>query len=182
MRAFLSLPVPEPALTALVAVQSGLPTGRAVPEENLHLTLVFLGDVSEPTLAELDDLLSSTPLPQAEVRFTALGTFAEIERGLIFAAVEPAPGLVTLQAKLAHAARAAGVDLPRRRFRPHVTLMRANRQPKGPARNRMAAALGTPIDIPAFMATEAVLYRSTLGPGGARHDALAHYPLSPVSS
>ncbi|MFW5642021.1 MAG: RNA 2',3'-cyclic phosphodiesterase [Roseicyclus sp.] len=181
MRAFLALPVPEPALTALVVVQAGLPIGRAVPEENLHLTLVFLGEVSETALADLGEILSTTPLPQAELPFAGLGTFAEIERGLIFAAVEPAPALVALQAKAARAARAAGLDLPRRRFRPHVTLTRANRQPKGPARDRMAAALGTQVDIPAVTATEVVLYRSILAPGGARHDALAHYPLSPFS-
>jgi 2'-5' RNA ligase len=181
LRAFLALPVPEPTLSALVAAQSGLPVGRAVPEENLHLTLAFLGDAPEATLAELDEILSSAPLPQAEVRFAGLGTFAEIDRGLIFAAVEPAPALVTLQGKVAQAVRMAGVELPRRRFRPHVTLTRANRQPRGPARDRMADALGTPIAIPAFTASEVVLYRSTLGPGGARHDALARYPLSPVS-
>lgn len=181
MRAFLALPVPEPALTGLVAAQGGIPVGRAVPEDNLHLTLVFLGEVSEAVLEEIDAILSATPLPQAEVRFTGLGTFAEIERGLIFAAVEPAPSLVALQAKVARVARAAGLELKRRRFRPHVTLARANRQPKGPARDRMAAALGTPLDVPAFTATEVVLYRSTLGSGGARHDALARYPLSPFS-
>lgn len=179
MRAFLALPVPEPALTALVALQSALPVGRPVPEGNLHLTLAFLGDASEATLADLDEILSATPLPQAELRFTGLGTFAQIERGLIFAAVEPVPDLVSLQAKVARAVRMAGLDLPRKRFRPHVTLARANRQPKGPARDRMAAALGLPIDVPAVTAIEAVLYRSTLGPGGARHDALASYGLSP---
>jgi 2'-5' RNA ligase len=182
LRAFLALPVPEPALTALVAAQSELPTGRAVPEENLHLTMFFLGDLSEPALADLDEILSSTPLPHAELRFTGLGTFAEIERGLIFAAVEPSPDLVALQAKVARAVRMAGLDLPRRRFRPHVTLTRANRQPKGPARDRMAAVLGRPIDIPDVTATELILFRSTLSPHGARHDALARYPLSPLAS
>ena len=182
MRAFVALPVPEPALSALLAVQSRLPVGRAVPEENLHLTLAFLGEVTEAYLADLDDILSATPLPAAEVRFTRLDTFAEIDRGLLFAGVEPAARLAALEGKVARTVRMAGLDLPRRRFRPHVTLTRANRQPRGPARDRMAAALGMPVQIPAYTATEAILYRSTLGPGGARHDALAAYPLSPLAS
>lgn len=181
MRAFLALPMPEPAADALVDVQARLPFGRAVPEDNLHLTLVFLGETGEDILRDIDDLLSTTPLPAPKVRFGALGTFAEMERGLVFVTVAPDPGLLSLQSKVARIARGAGADLPRRRFRPHVTLMRANRQPKGPQRDRLAAALGTPVAIPGFVAEALVLYRSTLGSGGAQHDPLARYPLSPLA-
>jgi 2'-5' RNA ligase len=182
MRAFLALPIPEDTVAALVAAQGRLPFGRPVAEDNLHLTLAFLGDVNEAVLAEIDELLSGTPLPSAPVAFGGLGTFGEIERGLVFASIVPDPRLSALQSKVARVARMAGVDLPRRRFRPHVTLVRANRQPIGPARDRLAAALGTPIDIPAFVATDLVLYQSTLTPDGARHDALSHYPLFPISA
>ena len=182
MRAFLALPVPDATVDALVAIQALIPVGRPVPEENLHLTLAFLGDASEAILADLDEILSSTALPSATIAFGGLGTFGEMERGLVFAEVRPDPRLSALQSKVARIARMAGADLPRRRFRPHVTLVRANRQPMGPARDRLAAALGAPVDIPAFAATELVLYQSTLTPEGARHDALARYPLSPVSA
>jgi RNA 2',3'-cyclic 3'-phosphodiesterase len=99
--------------------------------------------------------------------------------GLVFATVLPDEGLTALQSKVERIARMAGADLPRRRFRPHVTLARSSRQPKGPARDRMAAALGMPVAIPGFTATEVVLYRSTLGAGGALHEPLETYPLSP---
>jgi 2'-5' RNA ligase len=179
MRAFLALPMPDDTAEAMLRIQSRLPTGRAVPEENLHLTLAFLGDVPEAVLAALDEELCATRLPAVRVAFGGLGTFAEMERGLVFAEVRADPDLATLQSRVERIARMVGADLPRRRFRPHVTLTRANRQPKGPARDRMAAALGTPVDIPGFTARELVLYRSTLGPDGARHDALAAYPLVP---
>jgi 2'-5' RNA ligase len=130
-------------------------------------------------LEALDDMLSATPLPAAHIGFGGLGTFGDMERGLVFAKVMAQPGLVALQAKVAQAARMAGTELPRRRFRPHVTLARANRQPTGPARDRLAAALGLRVDIPGFDASELVLFQSTLSSGGARHDPLAHYPLSP---
>ncbi|MFW5881302.1 MAG: RNA 2',3'-cyclic phosphodiesterase [Roseicyclus sp.] len=178
MRAFLAIPLPEETADALVEVQSRLPSGRAVPEENLHLTLAFLGDAGEDLLSEIDEALSSVRLPAAEIRFGGLDTFAEMDRGLVFVTVLPDEDLTTLQSKVERIARMAGADLPRRRFRPHVTLVRSNRQPRGIARDRMAAALGQPVDIPAFTATELVLYGSTLGSGGARHDALESYPLS----
>jgi len=181
MRAFLALPLPETTLAALVAAQDLVPVGRPVPEDNLHLTIAFLGEVSDAVLAELDDLLSATPLPTAQVEFDGLGTFGDMERGLVCAQVLPDAGLSALHAKVAQVARMAGADLPRRRFRPHVTLSRANRQPTGPARDRLAAALGKRVEIPGFAATELVLFRSTLSSAGARHDPLAHYPLSPLA-
>jgi 2'-5' RNA ligase len=182
MRAFLALPIPENTVAALIAVQGRVPVGRPVPEDNLHLTLAFLGDVGEAVLEALDDVLSATPLPTAHVAFGGLGTFGDMERGLVFAEVLADPGLTALQAKVAQVARMAGAELPRRRFRPHVTLARANRQPTGPARDRLAVALGTRLDIPGFEAGELVLYQSTLSPSGARHDPLAYYPLSPFAA
>lgn len=178
MRAFLALPLAPPAVTSLLSIQSSLPTGKPVPEENLHLTLAYLGEVPEDLLETLHDLLSAACLPAAEVAFTTLDTFAEMERGLTYAAVAPSEALTTLQAKVAHLARQAGAELPRRRFRPHVTLTRANKQPKGPARDRLAAAMGQQIDVPTFTARALNLYQSTLTPSGARHDILASYSLT----
>lgn len=178
MRAFVALPIPEATVAALIHLQSTLPTGRHVPEDNLHITLAYLGETSEDVLDTLHDFLQSARLPAPEVSFQDLGTFAEMERGLTFAAIATSDTLTALQAKVAQLARQAGADLPRRRFRPHVTLTRANRQPVGPARDRLAVAMGTPIDVPGFTAHALNLYHSTLTPVGARHDILASYPLS----
>lgn len=178
MRAFLALPLADAAIDALLRVQSGLPTGKPVPEDNLHLTLAYLGDIPEEVLEILHDLLCAACLPAPDIAFDALGTFAEMERGLTFAAVAPSDTLIALHAKTAHLARQAGVDLPRRRLRPHVTLTRANRQPKGPARDRLAAAMGTQIDVPGFTAQALNLYQSHLTPTGARYEVMASYPLA----
>lgn len=178
MRAFIALPLADPAIDALIRVQSTLPTGRPVPEDNLHLTLAYLGDTPEDVLEILHDLLGAARLPAPEIAFNGLGTFAEMERGLTFAAVTPNDTLTALQAKTAQLARQAGADLPRRRFRPHVTLTRANRQPKGPARDRLVAAISTPVEIPGFTARALTLYHSILTPNGARHEPLATHPLA----
>lgn len=117
-------------------------------------------------------------LRPAEIAFEGLGTFAEMERGLTFAEVTASGTLTALQAKVAQVARQAGADLPRRRFRPHVTLTRANKQPRGATRDRLAAAMGMPLAVPGFTAREMCLYQSTLTPAGARHEVLARYPLA----
>lgn len=178
MRAFLALPLPEPPLKALLLVQSTLPTGKHVSEDNLHLTLAYLGNVPESILETLHDLLDAARLPAPQISFNGIGTFAEMERGLTFVAVTSNDTLTALHAKTAQLARQAGADLPRRRFRPHVTLTRANRQPKGPARDRLAAAMSITPDIPGFTAHALNLYQSNLTPDGARHEVLATYPLA----
>jgi 2'-5' RNA ligase len=178
MRAFLALAIPDDTAAALVRLQGGLGFGRPVPEDNLHLTLAFLDDAPEAALADLHDLLSALRCPPVAIRFTGLDTFTEQDRGLIFAAVERSDALQALHDRVAGLCRAAGLDLPRRRFRPHVTLARANRRPEGRARDRLAAALGPVPDLPGFTARALTLYRSTLTPRGAIHEALADYPLT----
>ena len=100
-----------------------------------------------------------------------------MEQGLTFVGVTPNEALAALQTKVAQLARQAGATLPRRRFRPHVTLTRANKQPKGPARDRLAVAMGTVPEVPGFTARALNLYHSHLTPTGARHEVLSSYPL-----
>ena len=177
MRAFLAIDIPSDSAAALVRLQSGIPFGRPVPEENLHLTLAFLEDAPEPALEDLHDRLTALRNPPVDIRFTGLDSFTEAERGLIFAAVDRTEALQSLHDRIANLCRQSGLDLPRRRFRPHVTLMRANRRPDGTARDRLAASLGPRPDLPGFRATAVTLYQSSLTSRGALHDPLASYPL-----
>lgn len=177
MRAFLALDIPDETAVALARLQAGIPFGRPVPEDNLHLTLAFFEDAPEAALEDLHDLMTSLRARPVEIRFTGLDSFTEAERGLIFAGVDRTEPLQALHDRIASLCRQAGLDLPRRRFRPHVTLMRANRRPDGAGRDRLAASLGARPDLPCFTARAVTLYRSSLGPGGAIHDPLAAYPL-----
>lgn len=177
MRAFLAIPIPEDVAGDLIRLQSSVPFGRAVPEENLHLTLAFLEDAPEAALEDLHDLMTALRAGAVDIRFTGLDSFTEGARGLVFAAVERTEALQALHDRIASLCRAAGLDLPRRRFRPHVTLTRANRRPDGSARDRLAASLGPVPGLPGFTARAVTLYQSSLTPRGAVHDPLVVYPL-----
>jgi 2'-5' RNA ligase len=177
MRAFLAIAIPDDISATLIRVQSTLPFGRPVPEDNLHLTLAFFEDAPEPGLEDLHEMLMALRAQPVTIRFTSIDSFTEAERGLIFAAVDRTEPLQALHDRIASLCRQAGLDLPRRRFRPHVTLMRAGRRPDGATRDRLAASLGPRPDLPGFTARALTLYRSTLGPRGAIHDPLASYPL-----
>lgn len=57
IRALVALPLPESVRSALTVTQFLLPLPRPVPRQNLHVTLAFLGSLSEPDLGEVDAAL-----------------------------------------------------------------------------------------------------------------------------
>ncbi|MCA0997099.1 RNA 2',3'-cyclic phosphodiesterase [Alloyangia pacifica] len=190
MRCFLALPLPEALIAPLLAVQGAVPLGRAVPEENLHVTLAFLGEVAEADLRELDLELGGAALPGCFLQVAGLESFGGRAPKLLAVALRSDPGLLALQARVARACWAAGIELERRRFRPHVTLLRfgAGLRGDGIARLERAVAglagLTTEAETGAEIGAEAEelrLVASTLTPEGALYETLAAYPLPPPS-
>ncbi|MEM8732466.1 MAG: RNA 2',3'-cyclic phosphodiesterase [Pseudomonadota bacterium] len=181
MRAFVALDLPESWRDDLECLQVHLRTGRVVPAENLHLTLAFLGDVSEAVLEEIHESLDHVPKPGIRLRILGLDLFGSATAPrLVCAVVDDSQILRDLQSRVARLARSAGLDLERRRFRPHVTLARFGR-----------TARADPMALSAFLADHGGfhlpetrfhamgLYASTLRPDGAEYQALGIYPLAP---
>lgn len=179
MRAFIALPLPEDMAGRLAAAQAALPVGRATAPDSLHVTLCFLGDAPDPLLADLDLLLQNLRAPRPVLRVSGFGQIEARDQVLLAADLHPDPALVHIQARVETAARQAGCALPRRRFRPHVTLMRRRGRLRPNQADRLAAwiAAHAPPRLPPAEADEMTLYASHLGPHGAVHEPLASYPL-----
>lgn len=129
MRAFLALDLPEALRREVTWLQAGLEAGRPVEEDNLHLTLCFLGDISEPQARDVAEALAGLDAPPVELALRGVDLPGGRAPTLLWIGAEPSAALVALQAKCARLVRAAGVPLERRRFRPHVTLARFSRVP-----------------------------------------------------
>ena len=99
---------------------------------------------------------------------------------ILWLGLEDRGGLATLAAAVEEAARRAGFPAEERSFTPHLTLGRA----KGGkvAVQVVEAVRGWRPDTGEETLEEVVLYRSELGPAGARHEALARHPLAGGSS
>ncbi|MBK1636372.1 RNA 2',3'-cyclic phosphodiesterase [Rhodovulum adriaticum] len=178
IRAFVAIPLPDDIRAALVALQARLQVGRVLPPENLHLTLVFLGEVPDPLLEEVHLALSGVHAAPLTLRLAGLDMFGGARPRSIHARVVPDPALDHLQARVAQAARTAGVQVEARRFVPHVTLAYVNAARTGRARLARAVAGGAAFAAGPFQVHGFALYRSDLGRGPARHAELAQYPLS----
>jgi RNA 2',3'-cyclic 3'-phosphodiesterase len=180
IRAFAALSLPEALRFDLMLVQSGLPLPRPEAMENLHLTLVFLGEIPETTLADVDAAFAQLKAPAFDLTLAGLDMFGGAKARSVHAEVAESAALRHLQAKVETAVRGAGVAVRGRRYAPHVTLGRLpERFPDRPRLEAAVAARGSyrsaPVRIEDFR-----LFRSWLTPGGSIYDELAVYPLGPA--
>lgn len=178
MRAFVALDLPDGMCRPLTRLQAGLGVGRAVPEENLHLTLAFLDEVADGVAHVVAEGLAGARLPMVELGLSGLDLFGGRRPSVLFVGAQGA-GLDGLHDKVMRIAREAGVTLPRERFRPHVTLARFPRAmgAKDQARLGEFLSLNGTFALPPEPALAVTLYRSHLTHEVAHHEALATFPL-----
>ncbi|MHA6325521.1 RNA 2',3'-cyclic phosphodiesterase [Roseivivax sp. CAU 1753] len=176
MRAFIALPIPASDAEVLEAMADRLDVGRAVPSENAHLTLAFLGDAEEALLREVADALETLSPPEFTFDLAGIRSFG---RALALQAHGGA-ALIDLQARVRSRLHGAGLALERRRFRPHVTFARLPERLTLEDEARLAAFLAreNTMALRGIPAREVVLYESILTRDGAVYVPLAEFALS----
>lgn len=172
----MALDLPEHARATLVAwreeVLGGRDDLRLLSPEALHVTLVFLGYLPERSVGPLAALIADAVAGADAALLTPLAVKSlPPRRPRLFALdLDDEDGRASaLQARLSDLFEAERLYKPEKRpFWPHVTLARVKR-------GRRAVALDDPAPPPGetFETAEVVLYRSHLGPAGARYEPLA---------
>ncbi len=172
IRTFIALPIPEEIKAslggAIAQLKTKNPAVRWVKPEGLHITLKFLGDIEEalvdPLSADLDK--SAANYPQLTLALSGFGAFPNTRRPRVVWAglVGSMQELISLAADIDMACLAYGIALEKRPFSGHITLGRL----KAPTMVDLAMnpASGT------FSASEILLYKSVLLPGGAQYTVL----------
>ncbi len=178
MRAFLAIPVPDQVQGALRILQFLLPLPAAVPPETFHLTLVFLGDLTDGTLQAVHEEMDRLRLPAFGIELAGAGVFGGPRPRAAWAGVRASPALAHLQMKVETAARRGGAVIPARKFVPHVTLGRfAPPLPEEAIRLERAVAGNAGFHAGPFPVRHFTLFASHSGAKGLRYDILAEYPL-----
>jgi 2'-5' RNA ligase len=130
-RCFVAVDIEEPRLkSALLRAQAALiATGadiKAVEEENIHITLKFLGEIPEERTARVAELVRKIAFKPFILNFHGVGVFPSPSRpSVIWAGVSgEAAEMLTVFTELEKGLTALGFEPERRPFRPHVTLCR----------------------------------------------------------
>jgi RNA 2',3'-cyclic 3'-phosphodiesterase len=181
IRAFLGIELSEEVRSALAVQQFLLPLPRKSDVGQLHLTLVFLGEVSDAVLESAHEAFAALQSDEFSLRLQGFGLFGGERPRAFWAAVAPSDPLMRLQARAERAARMAGCRVDARRFAPHVTLGRFPPPPFPVAAWLEAAVVeGAGFQAGPWPVREMVLWQSRLGAKGRRHDELARYPMRPA--
>jgi len=169
-RLFFALWPTEPVRKSIV--EAALPVsqkikGRIIQPHNLHITLHFIGQVSE----DIKDCMHNAAHAVAGKSFHVdLDRFGHFPRAKVFwmgAQVLPAE-LTRLHDKLGDALEKCGYQCDKRPYNPHVTLMR----------KCMRINAGQPgFSIP-WAVNEFVLVESIQDVSGVNYQVIEHYPLS----
>lgn len=116
--------------------------GRALPPRNIHLTLVFLGDVARERVPELEALSEKVAAPPFDLAIDRIDYWRH--NRIVWAGVARCPeALRSLVEQLERGLSFAGFRLERRQYAAHITLLRNAR--RAPADASIKEAVAWPV-------------------------------------
>ena len=173
-RLFVAIRPPETVRERLLDLMEGVPDLRWQSDEQLHLTLRFIGEVERPMAEDLAAELERIRFERFMLSLHGTGKFEKRRHGALWAGVAPKDQLKALNAKVERACQSAGLEPERRAYHPHITLARW--KGKAPALDRFLERHGGLSSEP-WEVGEFILYESRLGHDGAHYEEVVHYPL-----
>ena len=186
MRCFIAVDLSDEVRSTLDSTQGRLRARapkadlRWVDSAGMHLTLQFLGEVSDGLLADVRRALATaaTSVSPLELACRGLGAFPGLARPrVVWAGIRGAVGdLSRLAAACQRACEPLGFVPEKRPFQGHVTLARV-RSPRGFGPLARVIESAADDDFGAWTATEVVLYRSHLRRTGSIYEALDRVPI-----
>jgi len=174
-RLFAAIRPPEDIREVLIDAMDDSADFRWQQDEQLHLTLRFVGEVDRPLAEDLAAALAAIRSPSFELRIHGTGRFEQRSSGALWAGVEPKPPLAALATKVERACQAVGLEPEHRAFHPHITLARW----KGRRSREVAAFLEQTRGLASepFAVDRFSLFESRLSRHGAHYEEVASYPL-----
>ena len=158
MRLFIAIQFEEHIIDALTDFQDGLRaqgvTGNYIRHENLHLTLAFIVDYGDPV--EVLDAMEQVDFQPFEISLDGVGSFGD----LFWVGITENPALAGYVKRLRRELSERDIPYDRKKFSPHITLIRKASYRHGNQIPVVAAPEGT------MTATRVSLMRSDRGKHG----------------
>jgi 2'-5' RNA ligase len=175
-RLFVAIRPPEHIRDLLIDAMDDSPDFRWQDDEQLHLTLRFVGEVERPVADDLADALARIRGQPFSIRITGVGRFEQRSSGALWADVEPKAPVAALAAKVERVCTTVGLEPERRAYFPHITLARwKGRRTREVADflERRRGLASEPFDVDEF-----ILFESRLSRHGAHYEPVTAYPLA----
>ena len=122
MRLFIAINLSDAIRDSLINMQNALydrgVRGNYTAEENLHLTLAFIGEY--PDFEPVLDALSSVSFRPFELSLEGMGRFGD----LWWAGMRDSAPLTAVVRRIRRALAESGIPFDKKRFSPHITLIR----------------------------------------------------------
>lgn len=122
MRLFIAIQLNEEMKDALAKLQAYMQRlgvqGNFTRRENLHLTMAFIGEYPDPY--DVKDVLDMISFEPFTIRLDGIGAFGN----LWWAGLDGSDDLKTLAKKIRRGLAEAGIPYDRKKFLPHITLVR----------------------------------------------------------
>lgn len=174
-RLFVAARPPGPIRHQLLGLMHGVAEARWQDDDQLHITLRFIGEVDARAAEDIALALGQVHHAPIDTAIRGIGTFDRKGRiDTLWAGLSPADALAGLHRKIDHALVRIGLPPEGRAFHPHVTLARFSRTG---GHVSAFAALHAGLASPHFRLDSFGLYESRLVSAGARYEQVARYDL-----
>jgi len=181
MRAFIAIDLPESIHAALsrqqVAFRAACLDARWTHPEGIHLTLKFLGEISEEQVTRVSEALATLgPFEKFSIEVKGFGFFPDARRPRVFwtGLVAP-PALGQLAERVQASMEELGFAREDRPFTPHLTLARFKIPRPQPTLQALLQQQGETA-LGQFEVSEFFLFESKLSPHGAEYRKVVRFP------
>ena len=173
-RIFFGLEIPAQIKDRLLKVRAEVSGAKWQSVEQMHITLLFPGEVEEERLLAACEAARHIPVPAFELNVIGLGCFGQPRAPQnLWAGVQPAAPVASLHSVIKGQMENLGLTTESRVFRPHITLARFKRQP-GSVQSLLAEYGETAFG--SFQVDQFVLFESEQRSGGSVYTVIERFP------
>ena len=173
IRLFVAIELPVPVRDALLAAMGDVSGARWQKDEQLHLTLRFIGNVDRHQAADIIATLGTVKVVPFDLSLARTGSFDRRGRiDTLWVGVSPQDAVTALAKRIDQALLRIGIPLETRAFYPHITVARFGRDA-----GSLAGFPTIPLPLKPFPVTGFALWESRLGPDGADYNIIERYPI-----
>ncbi len=177
-RLFVALRPPAGIRALLSTAMAGVPLARWQDDDQLHLTVRYIGEVERPVAEDIALALGQVRARAASARISGVGVFESRGRiDTLWAGVAPPDALLALHRKVDQALVRIGLEPEGRAFVPHVTLARLPRAAGVDGMIDRWRADHAMLSSDSFVFDRLILYESHRGRDRAIYDPVAAWPL-----